>query len=77
MRLFACAYAYVHMRESDSSGAVNQYGARIFESPQQNDQFGKKKKKKKKKNKRILYVLFSDPHVNLQTVNPVSAVSGK
>ena len=49
VRLLTFAYAYVHMRESDSSGAVNQYGARIFESPQQNDQSRKKKKKKKKK----------------------------
>ena len=45
VRLLAFAYAYVHMRESDGSGAVNQYGARIFESPQQFDQFRKKQTK--------------------------------
>ena len=37
----------------------------------------KKQKKKKKKKKRILHVLFNDPYVNVQPLNPPSAVSGK
>ena len=59
------------MRESEKLFRCSKsiYGVRVFELHQYNGQLKKKKKK--------MHVLFSDPYVNPQPLNTVSALFGK